>query len=64
MKKLKTVAFAILLVLTGVYIFIEAPNLNPLYADGAIFWAFLITIYVGLFSACRFGEITFEGFRK
>ena len=64
MKKLKTVAFAILLVLTGVYIFIEAPNLNPLYADGAIFWAFLITIYVGLFSAFRFGEITFEGFRK
>lgn len=64
MKKFKTAIFAILTLLTAVYIFIEAPNLNPLYADGAIFWAFLITAYVVVFSLLKFGEITFEGFQK
>lgn len=62
MKRIKTSIFLILTVLAGAYIFFEAPNLNPLYSDGAFFWAALITAYVVAFSLMKFGEITFNGF--
>lgn len=45
MKK-KPIIFAIITVLVGLYVFFAAPNLNPLYADGAFFWLFLISVYL------------------
>ncbi|MEG1994628.1 MAG: hypothetical protein RR048_06920, partial [Oscillospiraceae bacterium] len=62
MKKFKMSIFIVLTVLAGVYVFLEAPNLNPLYPDGAFFWAALITVYTVVFSLMKFGEITFNGF--
>lgn len=62
MKKFKASIFIILTVLAGVYVFFEAPNLNPLYPDGAFFWAAIITIYTVVFALMKFGEITFNGF--
>lgn len=46
--KAKSIVFLIITLLVALYIFFEAPNLNPLYLDGAVFWATLITIYVGV----------------
>lgn len=62
MKKFRASIFIILTVLAGVYVFFEAPNLNPLYPDGAFFWAALITIYTVAFALMKFGEIRFNGF--
>ena len=42
------------------YVFVEAPTLSPLYLDGAIFWAVLITIYVGLNALMKIGEFSFD----
>ncbi|MEG2597323.1 MAG: hypothetical protein RR977_02755, partial [Oscillospiraceae bacterium] len=44
MKK-KWIVWTILVLLTGLYVFFAAPNLNPLYSDGGFFWAALISIY-------------------
>ena len=48
MKKKKAWIFLVITLLVLLYVFVEAPTLSPLYLDGAIFWAVLITIYVGL----------------
>lgn len=57
-KKYKLWALVILLALIGIYIFVEAPNLNPFYADGAFFWAVVITAAIGLWALLHFGELT------
>ena len=60
-KKYKLVTYLVLLVLVGVYIFVQAPNLNPFfYGDGAFFWAAVITLFVGAWALMRFGELTFQ----
>ena len=43
MKKTKRIVLgiAVVIVLLLAYIFFAAPNLNPLYADGAMFWLVL-----------------------
>lgn len=48
MKKTKriVVGSAVVIVLLLAYIFFAAPNLNPLYAEGAMFWLVLLTIAV------------------
>lgn len=38
--------YAILAVVVGIYIFVSAPNLSPLYSEGAFFWLILISICV------------------
>lgn len=45
MKK-KIIAYVVVTVLAGIYLFLEVPNLNPLYPDGAMFWCFLLTVYI------------------
>ncbi|MFZ2538116.1 MAG: hypothetical protein WAX04_04370 [Oscillospiraceae bacterium] len=45
MKK-KPIIFVVMTVLVGLYVFFAAPNLNPLYADGAFFWLVLISAYL------------------
>lgn len=45
MKK-KIFAYIIVTLLAGLYLFVEVPNLNPLYPDGAMFWCFLLTVYI------------------
>ena len=44
MKKKKAWIFLVITLLVLLYVFVEAPTLSPLYLDGAIFWALLITI--------------------
>lgn len=45
MKK-KIIAYAAVTVLALIYLFLEVPNLNPIYPDGAMFWCFLISVYI------------------
>jgi len=42
------------------YVFFEAPTLNPLYAEGALFYCAVITAYILVWSLLRFGTFTFE----
>lgn len=54
-----------MLILCGVYIFVDAPNLNPFfYSDGAFFWAVVITAFVGVWALFHFGELTFQFFSR
>lgn len=63
LKKYKLLTFLAMLLLTGLYIFAEAPNLNPFfYADGAFFWAVVITAFVGVWALFHFGELTIQFF--
>ncbi len=39
----------IFLALVAVYVFVTAPNLNPLYAEGAFFWLVLISVFSVIF---------------
>ncbi len=50
----------VITLLVLLYVFVEAPTLSPLYLDGAIFWAMLITIYVGLNALMKIGEFSFN----
>ena len=50
----------LLLAAAGVYVFVEAPNLNPLYPDGGFFWAVLITLFLGVSLAVDLG-LRFSG---
>lgn len=59
LKKYKLLTYLVLLLAVGAYIFVEAPNLNPFfYADGAFFWAVVITAFIGIWALLRFGELT------
>lgn len=61
LKKYKLFTFLGIILLIGVYIFVEAPNLNPFfYSEGAFFWAVVITIFIGVWALFRFGEITIQ----
>ena len=60
MKKKKAWIFLVITLLVLLYVFVEAPTLSPLYLDGAIFWAVLITIYVGLNALMKIGEFPFS----
>lgn len=60
MKKKKEWIFLVITLLVLLYVFVEAPTLSPLYLDGAIFWAVLITIYVGLNALMKIGEFSFD----
>lgn len=63
LKKYKLLTFIAMLLLTGIYIFAEAPNLNPFfYADGAFFWAVVITAFVGVWALFHFGELSIQFF--
>lgn len=60
MKKYKLWTYIGMVVLIGVYMFIEVPNLNPLFFDGAVFWAVIITGFVAVWGMFRFGEIIIQ----
>ncbi|WMJ22595.1 hypothetical protein RBG61_11435 [Paludicola sp. MB14-C6] len=51
-KKIWLILVAVLLI--GLYVFFAAPNLNPLYADGAIFWLVLITAFTVIMNISSF----------
>ncbi len=42
----KLIVWGGLTLIVLVYVFFAAPNLNPIYGDGALFWAMLLTIYL------------------
>ena len=50
----------VITLLVLLYVFVEAPTLSQLYLDVAIFWAMLITIYVGLNALMKIGEFSFD----
>ncbi|WP_312641749.1 hypothetical protein [Hydrogenoanaerobacterium sp.] len=60
MKKVKAVIFSIMTLFVLGYIFFEAPTLNPLYAEGAIFYCAVITAYILVWALLRFGTFTLE----
>lgn len=60
MKKPKPLVFLGITALVLLYVFVEAPSLNPLYLEGALFWAVIITIYVGLPTLLKIGSFTVE----
>lgn len=65
LKKYKLVTYLVMLVLCGVYIFVDAPNLNPFfYSDGAFFWAVVITAFIGVWALFHFGELTVQFFSR
>ena len=60
-KRYKLVTYLVITLGICLYIFFEAPNLNPFfYSDGAFFWAVVITLYVGAWALMHFGELTFQ----
>ncbi|MBR6790013.1 MAG: hypothetical protein IKM31_04000, partial [Oscillospiraceae bacterium] len=54
MKK-KLIGWLLLTLGAAVYAFVRSPNLNPLYHEGAFFWAVLITLYAGVSLAVDIG---------
>ncbi len=59
MNKTKTrnLLFLGVALLAVLHVFVNAPNLNPLYLEGAFFWSFLFTIYLLIYAIFRYGEI-------
>ena len=59
MKK-KPIIFIVMTVILAVYVFFAAPNLNPIYPDGAFFWLVVVSAYllVAAATSFRFAEIT------
>lgn len=47
-KNIPVIFYTVLTIIVGLFVFITAPNLNPLYSDGAFFWLMIITIYSAL----------------
>ena len=60
MKKTKWFFFLAITIVAALYVFVETPNLSPLYLDGALFWAVLITAYVGSATLLKIGEFTIQ----
>lgn len=60
MKKAKPLVFFGITALLLLYVFEEAPSLNPLYLEGALLWAIIITVYVGLPTLLKVGSFTIE----
>ena len=60
MKKTKWFVFLAITIVAALYVFVETPNLSPLYLDGALFWAVLITAYVGSAALLKIGEFTIQ----
>lgn len=57
LKKSKVLSFLVLALVVALYAFVNSPNLNPLYAEGAFFWAVVITACVVLWCFLTIGEI-------
>ena len=60
MKKSWMIVYLVITLLAGLYVFSEAPTLSPLYLDGALFWAVLITAYVGIGTLMKIGEFSIQ----
>lgn len=63
MRKFKKYVYLAIPLLTLIYLFVETPNINPLYPEGAFFWAVLVTVIIGVWAIMKFGQITFESFK-
>lgn len=60
--KIKAIIFTLITIVLGIYIFFEAPTLNPVFADGAFFWCAVISIYVIAYSLMKFSSSLTELF--
>lgn len=52
-KKSRIIAYLIAFVVFLGYVFFEAPNLNPLYPEGAILWCVVITVCIAIWLVTR-----------
>jgi len=59
---LKIIVYALMTAFLLLYLFIAVPNLNPMYASGAFFWAMLITVNIVIWALFKFGEFTYSSF--
>ena len=57
LKKSKILSMLVTTLLVALYVFVNSQNLNPLYGDGAIFWAVVLTLYVVEWCFLTLGEI-------
>ena len=56
-NKIRNLIYLVFTVLVVLNVLVNAPNLNPMYFEGAVFWCFLITVYLGVYAVFRYGEI-------
>lgn len=54
MLKKKPMIFVIMTLVLAVYVFFAAPNLNPIYPDGAFFWLVVVSAYTLVASVTNF----------
>ena len=60
--KLRNLIYLGIAVLVLLHILIDSPNLNPLYLDGAMFWALLFSACLAVYAVFRYGEVlTYNG---
>lgn len=60
LKKVKLYVYAGITLALALYVFVQSLNLSPLYAEGAMFWALVISLYILIWALFRFGEFTFS----
>lgn len=60
MKKVKLIVYPAIALVALFYWLVACNNLNPLYLEGALFWAVLITAYAVVYCLFRFGEVSFH----
>ena len=66
-NKIRNLIYLVFTVLVVLNVLVNAPNLNPMYFEGAVFWCFLITVYLGVYAVFRYGEIipiSYGGIRR
>ena len=56
-NKLRSLLYLGATLLAVLNVFVNSPNLNPLYLEGALFWCVLLTVYAGIYVLTHFGDI-------
>ncbi len=59
-SKLNIILWIAITIVALLYIFFSCPNLNPLFIEGAAFWAILITAYIGVWLINYCGDISLD----
>lgn len=57
LKKKRFWLYTALTVLAALYVLVKSINLNPLYLEGALFWAFMITAYTLVWILTQIGGV-------
>ncbi|MEG2295726.1 MAG: hypothetical protein RSB96_03190 [Oscillospiraceae bacterium] len=60
LKNMKLIIFGVFTLGILGYLFVEVPNINPFFLEGAFFWCFIVTGYIAIWGLLRFGEVSFN----